>query len=139
VPMIDRKAGDAEQLVAELQRLDVVDDVIVQSSDWDWLVEVAAAEPRLLLAALGGDEPTPSRLGDIERTGARIVHWNHARVTPAMEDAVHASGRLLCVYTVDAEEAFNGAWAIGCDLITTNRPGYYVATVRQGQVLPQRR
>jgi glycerophosphoryl diester phosphodiesterase len=139
MPMIERKAGDAQHLVAELQRLDVVDDVIVQSFDWDWLVEVAAAEPRLLLAALGGDEPTPDRLRDIDRTGARIVHWNHSRVTRAMADAVHASGRLLCIYTVDAEVAFYGAVAIGCDLITTNRPEHYVAERAVGHFTPLRR
>jgi glycerophosphoryl diester phosphodiesterase len=139
VPMIERKAGDAQQLVAELQRLDVVDGVIVQSFDWDWLVDVATAEPRLLLAALGGDEPTPARLRDVERTGARIVHWNHARMTPSLVDAVHASGRLLCVYTVDAEEDFRGAVAMGCDLITTNRPEYYVAERRAGRFSSLRR
>ncbi|MGK0156357.1 MAG: glycerophosphoryl diester phosphodiesterase [Neolewinella sp.] len=127
MPMIERKGGDALQLVGELQRLGVVDDVIVQSFDWNWLAEVSAAEPRLLIAALGGDEPTPERLRDLDRTGARIVHWSHGRVTRSMADAVHASGRLLCVYTVDAEVAFYGAVAVGCDLITTNRPGYYVA------------
>ncbi|MFT4515872.1 MAG: glycerophosphoryl diester phosphodiesterase [Planctomycetota bacterium] len=139
MPMIERKGGDAQQLVAELQRLGVVDGVIVQAFDWDWLAEVAAAEPRLLLAALGGDEPTPERLRDLDRTGARIVHWSHGRVTRAMADAVHASGRLLCVYTVDAEVPFYGAVAIGCDLITTNRPGHYATARAAGQFSSLRR
>lgn len=132
VPMIERKGGDPLQLVRELRRLDAVDEVIVQAFDWDWLERVAEAEPRLRLAALGGDAPTPERLADLARTGARIVHWNHARVTRAMVDQVHASGRTLCVYTVDGELPFHGAVAIGCDMVTTNRPGHYVAARAAG-------
>lgn len=138
-PMIERKAGDALQLVAELQRLDRVEDVIVQSFDWSWLAQVSSAEPRLLLAALAGGQPTPERLIALEETGAKIVHWRYDRVTRAMADAVHASGRRLCVYTVDLDMAFYGAVAIGCDLVTTNRPVYYVAERAKGRfVSPQR-
>ncbi len=133
MPMIERKAGDAQQLVAELRRLNVLEDVIVQSFDWAWLVEVGNAEPCLLLAALGGDELTPTRLRELELTRARIVHWNNARVTQAIAAAVHASGYLLCVYTIDAADDFCDAVAIGCDLITTNRPEHYVAERAAGR------
>ena len=138
MPMIERKAGDAQDLVAELRRLNAVDDVIVQSFDWDWLVEVADAEPRLLLAALGGDDLTPTRFHEIGRTNARLVHWSYGRVTQTIADAVHASGYLLCVYTVDAEDAFRDAVAIGCDMITTNRPEHYVAERAAGRFISLR-
>jgi len=127
IPMIERKGGDAAALVAELRRLDVVDQVLVQAFDWDWLEQVHAAEPRLLLGALGGDDPSPSRLADLERTGARVVHWNHRRLTDEAARSVVQSERLLCVYTVDDEQAFARSVAMGCRMITTNRPGHFVA------------
>jgi len=135
IPMIERKGGDAAALVAELQRLDRVGDVIVQSFDWPWLAQVSAAEPRLLLAALAGGQPTPELMRALDQTGAQIVHWSHGHVTRAMADQVHASGRRLCVYTVDQDVAFFGAVAIGCDLVTTNRPAHYVAERDAGRFL----
>src|SRR5690606_23565156 len=80
LPMIERKGGEARQLVEQLRQLGVMDQVLVQAFDWDWLAAVHQAEPRLLLAALGGDELTPARLRDIDRTGARIVHWNYGKL-----------------------------------------------------------
>ena len=139
VPMIERKGGDARDLVLELQRLDVVEHVIVQSFDWDWLAEVHQAEPRLLLAALAGDEPTPARLRDVDRTGAAILHWSHSKLTRVMAQVVHESGRLLCVYTVDADSTFYGAVALGCDLVTTNRPEHFVAERAAGHFSRLRR
>jgi glycerophosphoryl diester phosphodiesterase len=132
LPMIERKGGDAAQLVAELRRLSVVDKVLVQAFDWDWLAAVHVLEPNMLLAALGGKDLTDDRLRDLDRTGASIVHWSHGNVTRAMTEAVHASGRLLCVYTVDADVAFYGAVAIGCELVTSNRPQHFVAERASG-------
>lgn len=136
IPMIERKGGDAVALVAELRRLGVVDDVMVQAFDWDWLEEVHAAEPRLLLGALGGDDPTAERLADLERTGARIVHWNHKRLTKKAARVVRASGRLLCVYTVDDEAAFRHCLDLGVQMVTTNRPGHFVTEL--GRLAAQR-
>lgn len=127
IPMIERKAGDAGSLVEELRRLGVVDDVLVQSFDWDWLEQVHRAEPRLLIGALGGDAPTPSRLEDLERTGARVVHWGHSRLTAAAARWALDSGRLLCVYTVDDEDEVRRCLELGCRMITTNRPEHFVA------------
>lgn len=126
IPMIERKGGDPLALVAELRRLGAVDDVLVQAFDWDWLERVHAAEPRLLLGALGGDAPSAERLDDLGRTGARVVHWDHGLMTAAAARAVRASGRLLCVYTVDREGAFRRCLELGAQLVTTNRPGHFV-------------
>jgi glycerophosphoryl diester phosphodiesterase len=122
VAMVERKGGDAAALVAELRRLDAIRAVVVQSFDWDWLQAVHRAEPELLLAALGDKEPTRERLADVARTGARIVHWSHRTLDVEAAAAVRAQGRLLCTYTVDADVIALGAAAIGCELITTNRP-----------------
>ena len=126
IPMIERKGGDARALVAELHRLEVVDDVLVQSFDWDWLEQVHAAEPRLLIGALGGDNPTRERLADVARTGAKVVHWGHDRLTDEAARWVLDSGRLLCVYTVDDEDEFRRCVGLGCRMVTTNRPAHFV-------------
>ena len=127
VPMIERKGGDAAALADELRRLDVVEDVLVQSFDWDWLEELHRAEPRLLIGALGGGEPRPERLAELSRTGARVVHWAHRQVTATAAKWVLDSGRLLCVYTVDDEEEARRCLELGCSMITTNRPAYFVS------------
>jgi len=135
IPMIERKGGDARALVEELRRLDVVDDVLVQSFDWEWLEQVHAAEPRLLIGALGGDDPTPARLAGVARTGAQVVHWGHNRLTEAAARWVLKSGRLLCVYTVDDEDEFRRCLGLGCRMVTTNRPAHFVkvADAQAGQ------
>lgn len=127
VPMIEHKGGDPAAMVAELRRLGVVEDVLVQSFDWDWLEALHRLEPRLLIGALGGDEPSPARLADLARTGAQVVHWGHRRLTPAAARAVRESGRLLCVYTVDDEDEVRRCLGLGCQMITTNRPAHFVA------------
>lgn len=126
IPMIELKIGDPLAMVAELRRLGVVEDVLVQSFNWGWLEQVHAAEPRLLLGALSGDAPTEARLQGIARTGARVVHWGHHRLTSDAARWVLDSGRLLCVYTVDEEAEFARCMGLGCQMITTNRPGHFV-------------
>lgn len=132
VPMIERKGGDAAALIAELRRLDVIDRVLVQAFDWAWLQQVHAAEPRLLLGALGGDEPTAARLQAAAQAGARLVHWNQHALDVATAARIRARGDLLCVYTVDSDVGLLGAAAIGCDLITTNRPARLAELRREG-------
>ena len=52
-PLIEQKAGSAASYVAELQRLGVVTNVVLQSFDWAFLTAVHALEPNLRLCALG--------------------------------------------------------------------------------------
>ena len=132
VPMIERKGGDAQALVAELRRLDAIDKVLVQAFDWPWLSAVHAAEPKLLLGALGDGALDRERLAAAVATGARIVHWNHRSIDCDSAAAVQRSGHLLCVYTVDPDVLLLGAAAIGCDLITTNRPDRWIALRARG-------
>jgi glycerophosphoryl diester phosphodiesterase len=130
--MVERKGGEAAALVAELRRLEAIDQVVVQAFDWEWLADVHRAEPRLLLAALGDKEPTRKRLAAVPRTGARIVHWDHRHLDVETAEGLRAQGYLLCAYTVDADVAVLGAAALGCDLVTTNRPARALALRQRG-------
>jgi glycerophosphoryl diester phosphodiesterase len=132
VPMIERKGGNARALVAELRRLEAIDKVMVQAFDWPWLTAVHEAEPKLLLGALGDGALDGERLAAAAATGARIVHWNHRSIDCDSAAAVQRAGHLLCVYTVDPDVLLLGAAAIGCDLITTNRPDRWVALRAKG-------
>ncbi|MCA8948349.1 MAG: hypothetical protein KDE27_02535 [Planctomycetes bacterium] len=132
VPMIERKGGDAGALAAELARLERLDEVMVQAFDWDFLTELHRVEPRLLIGALGAKELSPARHEELSRTGAAIVHWNHGDLTVEAAAAVRAADRLLCVYTVDPDPCLLGAAAIGCHLVTTNRPARMAELRRRG-------
>ncbi len=123
IAMIEHKHGDAEKLVELLRRMNLVEDVLVQSFDWRFLAQVRRMEPRITLGVLGGTNRRPRPiLADIARIGARLVHWRSDRLEPADVQALHAAGYLVCVYTLDSKEQFDHAIALDVDAITTNFP-----------------
>ncbi|MBL8752460.1 MAG: hypothetical protein JNK15_04085 [Planctomycetes bacterium] len=134
IAMVERKGGDPKALAAELSRLDANDHVLVQAFDWEWLAAFHAAAPDVLLGALGGKECTPERVQQALATGARLVHWDHKTLDLDVAAKVRAGGNLLCVYTVDPDTLLLGAAALGCDLITTNRPERLVALRDRGEL-----
>jgi len=126
VTMIEHKAGEPENLVALLRKLDLVDEVLVQSFHWSFLERLHALEPRLTLAVLGGSKkqpnPTGAVLRRIERTHSCMVHWNFRHLTRQHVVELHRHGYLVCVYTLNTVEDFQQAIAIGVDAITTDHP-----------------
>lgn len=94
-PLIEHKAGTAAQIVDELRRLDAVSRVVVQSFDWAFLAAAHALEPGLQLGALGSGSFTAAHLTNLINSGATLVAWEKASVTPAMVAAVHDAGLAL--------------------------------------------
>lgn len=127
LPMIEHKAGSARRLVELLRRKGVVDSVLVQSFDWEWLADVAALEPRLALAALGSGELDAKRLRKIAALGVRMVHWKSADLSASDVHSLHGDGYLVCVYTANDAVDLMRAVAIGCDAITTDHPARLTA------------
>jgi glycerophosphoryl diester phosphodiesterase len=121
-PLIERKAGSAEAYVAELRRLNAVSNVVVQSFDWPFLAAVNALEPGIRLGALGSGAFTAATLTNIMNTGARMVAWEKASVTPAMLDLVRSAGLTLFVWTVDGAQ-IQTFINMGVDGIISNDPG----------------
>lgn len=133
--LIERKGGDAATLAALLQRKEVVNRVIVQAFDWDFLREFHAALPEQVLGALG----PPSRLPDGRRlrpedkilsrrwldaladTGARVVVWSKA-VTRESVALAHRRGLKVWVYTIDDAKTANALLDLGVDGLITNNP-----------------
>ncbi len=123
ITMIEHKAGEASKLVELLQTKEMVEDVLVQSFQWEWLETFHKLEPRTAIAALGSGKLTDARIKQLEKTGATIVHWSYRDLTLEDVARLHAKGYLVCTYTVDPDLSLMGAVAGGIDLVTTNRPG----------------
>ncbi len=137
ITMIEHKAGDSAALVALLRQLDLVDKVMVQSFDWDWLREVHAAEPSLTIGALGEGSLDVSRMAELRGTGACILHWDYSDLSPESVKLAREHDYLLCAYTVNHDIALMGAAAIGLHLITTNRPARLQELIRMGKAKRQ--
>ena len=134
ITMAEHKAGDAERLVQLLRDAELIDTVLVQSFDWDWLRRVHVLEPAITIAALGHDELTDARLHELPSTGASMVHWSGRDIRAGDVQRLQQLGYLVCVYTLNDDVALAGAAALGIDAITTDRPAHLLDLLRQGIV-----
>jgi len=122
VTMIERKAGGAAACVKLLREKEMLDQVVVQAFDWDYIAEFRRLAPTAVLGALGKDELTEEKLDAIERTGAQLVGWNEKDITKDGIDAVHARGMKVWLYTVNSPRRAQELIAAGADGIITDDP-----------------
>ena len=122
VPLIERKAGDAQTLVALLRRLDRIPDVVVQSFDWDFLAAVRARAPNLLLGALGSGPLDDAALDRCRSLGVFVVGWRAKDLRAESILAARARGLQVWAYTVDDEGLAEKLVEAGVTGIITNRP-----------------
>lgn len=126
IPMIEHKAGSAAVFVAELRRLDAVQQVILQSFDWGFLTAVRSLEPALLLGALGPNEHCrdldTAAVDAVAALGAGLLHWHAPQIRWRMVRHAHGRGLLVCSYTSDDELSWHGGRAIGLDAMCSNDP-----------------
>jgi glycerophosphoryl diester phosphodiesterase len=120
-PLIEQKAGTAAGYVAELQRLGVVTNVVLQSFDWGFLTAVHALEPNLRLCTLGSGTLSSATLTNILNTGARTVAWEQSTITSNEVALVHGTGLSLFVWTVDGP-VIQRFIDLGVDGIISNDP-----------------
>src|SRR5437868_3368184 len=90
VTLIERKGGDAAACIKLLRERHLINKVVVQSFDWEYLRSFHEQEPDQVLGALGppyllpgGTKPPamPKELGahwldELQKTGARVAVWN---------------------------------------------------------------
>jgi glycerophosphoryl diester phosphodiesterase len=130
VTLIERKAGDADTCARLLRERGLINRVVVQSFDWEFLRALHALEPELALGALGpiGQEKAmnPAHVAAVKELGASVIVWNEA-VTPEGVRAAHDDGLRVWVYTIDDPEKARALVALGVDGIITNKP----ALIRQ--------
>jgi glycerophosphoryl diester phosphodiesterase len=132
VTLIERKKGDAATCVNLLREKKLVDKVVVQSFDWQYVRDCHELEPTLVLAALGSgkDALSEARLNAAVATGAKIIAWDHNKLTKAQIDTIHARGMKAWCYTVDDSARAKELVASGIDGIITNAPGRMMKVVR---------
>ena len=132
--LIERKGGEAATLVRLLRERDLVNRLIVQSFQWDYLKDFHQQEPRQVLGALGppakrGNKTlttpekalSPGWIDEAMSTGARVVVWNNAVSRDAISYA-HQRGLKVWVYTIDDPAAAAGLLDQGVDGIITDNP-----------------
>lgn len=113
-----RYPGIADQLVQTIQQFDAESRVMVVSFDHDWLRRVQRLAPALPLGAISvWATGTPTF-----ETDAVATSWPSALLMPWLARRVHADGRRLWVWTVDAPWLMRLMGRLGVDVVTTNRP-----------------
>lgn len=120
--MIERKGGDANTCVELLRRLDVMDRVVVTAFDWPFLAECRGLAPELTLGALGDEPLTPELLDRAIASGASILGWGDAWISPEPLAMAHARGLRVWVWTVDDPARARQLLEFGVDGLITNAP-----------------
>lgn len=136
IPMIEHKAGDPALYVELLRRMKLLDKVLVQSFDWDFVAAIHRLEPRVAVGVLGpGDDAralTPEAMDRAAALGAGMVHWNAKKLRAEDVQELHRRGFLVCTYTTDDDAGLIGLAAMGVDAVTTNTPSRLQELIGKG-------
>jgi glycerophosphoryl diester phosphodiesterase len=106
-----------EAVVAELRRLDFLDQTVIAALDADTLRDVAELAPDVRLALL-----VHSVIGEIDRTGLHALGLRAALVTPSEVIAARRHGHELHVWTVNRPGQMSRFIDMGVDGIITDQP-----------------
>lgn len=133
VTLIERKAGDAATLAALLRERGLVNRVVVQSFDWDYLRALRTELPDQVLGALGPrgrpDRPltaeervlSATHLDEIAAIGAQVAVWSRHLTRDSMA-AARARGLKVWIYTVNDAAVMRELIELGVDGIITDEP-----------------
>jgi glycerophosphoryl diester phosphodiesterase len=134
VTLIERKAGDAAACVKLLRERNLINRVVVQAFDWDYLRDFRRQEPDQILGALGPPSTRNGKkveelekflntawLDEIKSFGAQAVVWNK-QIDAAAVKAAHKRGLKVWVYTINDEATARLLLAAGVDGIITDNP-----------------
>ncbi len=126
VALIEHKAGSANRYVEFLRANNFTDQVILQSFDWQFLMQVHRLAPEIAIGALGPNKlfatPTASAIEQMKTFDAAIVHWRARDLTEADINRSQAAGLLVCSYTTDDAPGWLRGKAMGIDAMCTNDP-----------------
>lgn len=135
MPLIEHKAGEPGVCIRLLRDLGLVNKVVVQSFDWEYLRRFHEEEPSQVLAALGppgrlanGKRPlgvvrklNSAWLKQLHKTGAKVAVWNQ-KVSKKAIRLAHEAGLKVWVYTVNEPRLARRLLTAGIDGIITNDP-----------------
>jgi glycerophosphoryl diester phosphodiesterase len=133
VTLIERKAGDPQTLVRLLEEKKLIDQVVVQAFDWEFVADCRKLSPRLALGTLSGKPANLDQLRAAAATGADLIVWNHEKIGREQIAQIHQLGKKAWVYTVDDPHRAAQLIAYGIDGIITNKPEEMIG-VRNVQV-----
>jgi glycerophosphoryl diester phosphodiesterase len=138
VTLIERKAGEPDACIKLLQAKGLVNAVVVQAFDWQFLKEFHQQLPQQVLGALGPPthtsngknlegrkvEPAENQLGarwldDLAETGAKVAVWNQ-QVSKEAVTLAHERGVKVWVYTINDPQVANRLLDMGVDGVITN-------------------
>lgn len=132
VTLIERKHGDAKTVVDLLKEKEMLNDVIIQAFDWNYLADCRELDSTVVLGALGPPGYDNGRklaseekflnddfLDQIEAAGAQVVAWNR-QVTPESVKKAHDRGLRVWVYTINDVDLANSLLDMGVDGIISD-------------------
>jgi glycerophosphoryl diester phosphodiesterase len=142
VTLIERKTGAPADCIRLLRDKGLINRVVVQSFDWDYLRALHEQEPEQVLGALGpaelvsnGTKPSGRPkvlnawwLDELQKTGAKVAVWNQ-KVTKAAVQLAHQRGLKVWVYTVNDSMLANKLLDWGVDGLITNNPSLIGKTI----------
>jgi glycerophosphoryl diester phosphodiesterase len=134
VTLIERKAGAATDCIRLLREKDLINKLIVQSFDWEYIRAFHEEEPQQVLGAIGpptllsnGKKPTgmpkdlnAAYLEDVRRTGAKAVVWSSGKVSKKAVQLAHQQGLKVFIYTVNDLALADELLDMGVDGLITN-------------------
>lgn len=146
--LIERKTGDAATCVKLLQDRKLVNQLVVQAFDWDYLADFHKLEPKQVLGALGppsthkdGKKLKPEEkvlskdwIDKAAAAGASAVGWNN-QITKEAVAYAHSKKLKVWVYTINEEEEANRMLDMGVDGLITNNTSvmWRAVAVRQAK------
>jgi glycerophosphoryl diester phosphodiesterase len=138
VALIERKAGDPADCLRLLESKNMINKVVVQAFDWQFLRTFHQLCSVQVLAALGPPSHTiegsiiderrvdhgqlelnAKRLEELGKTGAKVAVWNR-RVSKQAIKLAHDRNLKVWIYTVDDSVLANRLLDIGVDGLITN-------------------
>lgn len=134
VTLIERKAGDARACVELLRRKSLVNHVVVQAFDWNYLADYHRLEPTQILGGLGpwnsfkgeklSDDDkwlSPRWVDEAGKIGLKAVVWNKQVRSDAVGYA-HSRGLKVWVYTINDPAVANELLDLGVDGLISDNP-----------------
>lgn len=148
--LIERKEGDATSCLKLLREKNLVNKLVVQSFDWNYLKDFHQQEPQQVLGALGplgsrnGKELSSAEkvldkswLDEVKAIGARVAVWNN-QITRQAVDYAHETGLKVWVYTINEPSAVNQMLDLGVDGIITDNTSILWKTIALRNSPPSR-
>jgi glycerophosphoryl diester phosphodiesterase len=142
VTLIERKAGAPADCINLLREKGLINRVVVQSFDWEYLRAFHEQEPEQVLGALGpperladGQKPSgiPKELNaawldELQKTGAKVAVWSQ-KVSREAVQLAHQRGLKVWVYTINDPAQANELLDMGVDGIITNNTSLIWKTI----------